>query len=57
LYNVVTRVSDDPVNFLGTAAAMAAPAVPSAAVFKKRRRSTESQSGHCMVFLLAGDYI
>src|SRR6267378_387303 len=53
LYNVVTRVSDeDPVSFLGAAAAIAAPAVPKAAVLRKRRRSTESQSGHCMEFLL-----
>src|SRR5260221_10535860 len=58
LYNVVTRVSDeDPVSFLGAAAAIAAPAVPKAAVLRKRRRSTESQSGHCMEFLLGGDYI
>src|SRR2546426_11403414 len=55
LYSVVTRVSDvDPVSFLGAAAAIAAPAVPKAAVLRKRRRSTESQSGHCMKFLLGG---
>src|SRR5580704_7891589 len=46
VYSVVTRVSDVPVSFLGTAAATAALAVPSAAVFKNCRRSTESQSGH-----------
>src|SRR3989442_763882 len=51
-------VSDeDPVSFLGAAAAIAAPAVPRAVVLRKRRRSTESQSGHCMEFLLGGDYI